>query len=526
MLSLAPALALACGIWYIFVVVVQLIGFLQLYRHYSTKPKAAVSASLSSDQVPHVTVLRPVKGLEPQLYECLAATFKQSYPRDRLTTYFCVASAADAALPTLRRLLTNFSDSDAKIFINEHDQSDQQDGQRPKLGPNPKIQNMSRAYKEAKGDVIWILDSNIWVGRGVAARMVDKLCGFSAHSNDKKRIPYKLVHQLPVVIDGVGACWENKARTPRDLGDNISSLTNLNRTEQKECEVSRNDTESQITLKNFGGRLEEMFISSSHAKFYTAINTVSVAPCVVGKSNMFRKSHLAYLTAQKNPHSPGIDFFSENICEDHLIGDLLWREKVLEEQHGHPFYRHGIMLGDLAIQPMAGMSIQEYAGRRVRWLRVRKWTVPLATLVEPGVEPFVCSAFGAFSLTHLPWLQQLPGISFSWPTFALAWLLSISIWMWLDAYVYTKLHSGTSIEFDAATPSFLQPPKRTLRHPTRQWVLAWLTRELLALPIWLWACFGGTVVTWRGKQFCVNYDMTVSEVTPPRVRAASKARQD
>lgn len=42
--------------------------------------------------------------------------------------------------------------------------------------------------------------------------------------------------------------------------------------------------------------LEELFLSTSHAKFYTAISTVAVAPCIVGKSNMFRRSHLNALT--------------------------------------------------------------------------------------------------------------------------------------------------------------------------------------------------------------------------------------
>ena len=278
-------------------------------------------------------------------------------------------------------------------------------------------------------------------------------------------------------------------------------------------------------------------MAGSHAKFYTAINTVSVAPCIVGKSNMFRKSHLDYLTSSSSQYSPGIDFFSENICEDHLIGDLLWRKKVKEEKEGTKFYKHGLVFGDLAIQPMAGMSVREYWARRVRWLRVRKWTVTLATFVEPGVEPLLCSAYGAFAFTTLPWCHDTFGVPQTWLAFVGFWVASVLAWMAVDSLTYAKLHSGSSIELDSDTPSFARPPKALARRPLGQWVLAWLGRESLALPIWSWACLGGTTVKWRGKTFRVGLDMRVIEIkdkrqsisvssTPNSSRSRSKDRLD
>jgi ceramide glucosyltransferase len=279
-----------------------------------------------------------------------------------------------------------------------------------------------------------------------------------------------------------------------------------------------------------------MFMASSHAKFYTAINTVSIAPCIVGKSTMFRRSHLNYLTSGASPYSPGIDFFSENICEDHLIGDLLWRKKVGEEKAGQKFYKHGLVFGDLAIQPMAGMSVREYIARRVRWLRVRKWTVTLATFVEPGVEPLLCSAYGAFAVTTLPWFHSIFRIPQTWPAFTVFWLISVTTWMSMDTLVYAKLHSGASVELDDDTPSFARPLGHS-RRPFKEWIAAWIGREFLAWPIWAWACLGGTTVMWRGKKFRVGLDMKVVEIkdrgkagdsTPEleRARSRSKDRQD
>ncbi|RDW84755.1 ceramide glucosyltransferase [Coleophoma cylindrospora] len=518
------SIALVGGVWYFFILVVQIIGFTQLYRHYSSKPKAAVSPTLQPDDVPHITIIRPVKGLEPQLYECLASTLQQSYPSSKLTVYFCVSSVDDPSYPVLQRLLADFPQFDVKLFVEDEDPNLSGDGKSSNLGPNPKIRNMSRGYREAKGDLIWVIDCNIWVGKGVAGRMVDKLCGL--RPNGQRTQPYKFVHLLPLVVDSVGVSRNAESR-------------GLLETEEAATHTTSNSSIDTI-LRTGGGRLEEMFMASSHAKFYTAINTVSVAPCIVGKSNMFRKSHLDALTNRDSPYSPGIDFFSEYICEDHIIGDLLWRKKVPgHEDEG--WKNHGLVFGDLAIQPMANTSISSYIARRVRWLRVRKWTVMLATFVEPGVEPLLCSAYGAFALTTLPYFPSIPS---TWSAFFLCWLISIFCWQTLDYICYRKLHSGASVELDADTPSFARPltKSQSSRRPLGEWLLAWWGRELLALPIWCWAVYGGATIMWRGKRFRVGMDMKAREIkedverakavreaedgTGGGSRGSSKSRQD
>jgi len=399
-------------------------------------------------------------------------------------------------------------------------------GEIANLGPNPKIRNMSRGYRESKGDIIWIIDCNVWIGKGVAGRMVDKLFGFKADGS--KSTPYKFVHQLPLVVDSVGASIEEDTRDLLNMDRNKRhQIRSTNSAPYATSVIPENESFLSTVLRTGGGRLEEMFMSSSHAKFYTAINTVSVAPCIVGKSNMFRRSHLDHLTSNSSPYSPGIDFFSENICEDHLIGDLLWRNKVPGEERGLKFHNHGLVFGDLAVQPMAGMSVSEYVARRVRWLRVRKWTVILATFVEPGVEPFLCSAYGSFAITTLPWFNQKLGVPQTWAAFSLVWLVNIMAWMTLDSFVYQKLHSGSSIELDSNTPSFALQQNKKGRRPLGEWVLAWLGRESLALPIWIWACYGGTTVMWRGKKFRVGLDMRVKElkVGSGRVNCESKKQK-
>jgi ceramide glucosyltransferase len=460
-------------------------------RHFSHAPPAVTW----SQDAPHVNIIRPVKGLEPSLYDCLASTFRQTYPKDRLHVRFCVSDHNDPALPVLHRLIKDFPSFDAQVLIEDEDVA-LQDGQL-QLGPNPKIRNMSRAYRESIGDFVWIIDCNVWVAKGVCGRLVAKLEG----RGEKRK--NKFVHQLPLVIDTLGTTTQEETRVLLD--DSSSQIRTTS--SAKDSLLSREH--GQRTASSIGGgRLEELFLSSAHAKFYTAINTVLIAPCSVGKSTMFRRRHLDYLT-----DGAGINYFSENICEDHLIGDLLWKGKVAEEVGGERWGKHACCFGDLALQPMANMSLAEYWRRRIRWLRVRKYTVTLATFVEPGTESFLCSLYGAFAVTTLPSFQSYVGIPPTWIAFAIFWLCSVSAWCLVDRTLYLLLHSGRSIETDDDTPAFALPPQEGRRRSFSDWLFAWIGREALALPIWIWAVYGGARVEWRGREFWVGMDMKVHEIT-------------
>jgi ceramide glucosyltransferase len=460
---------------------------------------------------PHVTVIRPVKGVEPCLYECLASVLRQDYPRHKLTVSMCVSTRKDPAFPTLEKILRDFSHCDVRILVEKEDPLLQEDSTYP-LGPNPKIRNMSRAYREAKGDIIWIIDCNVWVGKGACGRMVDKLCGYGS-KNGKQ---YKFVHHLPVAVD---------VDADESLADEARPL------------LANNDNgdyaakhRAPSVLKDRGGRLEELFLASSHAKMYTAINTVLIAPCIVGKSNMFRQSHLNYLTVPKpgdtRPRNPGIDYVSDHLCEDHIIGDWLWKNKVREEkEQGVRLGKHALVLGDLAFQPVAGMSVKAYIDRRLRWLRVRKYTVLAATLVEPGTESIVCSLLGAHGITTIiaRFLQDrnmaLGSQLGTWCAFFLIWASSIIIWCLVDWTLYLILHSSATVETDENTVSFARPeqPNRRKGQPRRpftHWLAAWIGRESLAFPIWFWAVYGGSTIVWRNSAFRVSiWDATAREAT-------------
>jgi len=410
-------------------------------------------------------VIRPVCGLEVELAACLESAFRQTYPRDKFSIRLCVESESDPAYPLLQKLVAQFPDVDGQVLVQEHDA----EVHARALGPNRKIRNLSRAYREAKDDVVWILDSNVWVGRNTAGRMVDQLMGMHADGT-RPRDGFKLVHQLPLAIDALSVAkpWT------------MESMWN-----------------------HGGGRLDEMYLATTHAKFYSAINLVGV-PCTVGKSNMFRKSDLDDATAcGYNPSGlTGLDYYSPFICEDLLIGQMLSRLKRADVGN------HAVLFGDLAIQPMGNLSVQGYISRRVRWLRARKWDVLVATTVEPGIECLVWSAYLIFAVRTLSLFETV--IAPTWAGMAGLWCGCMGVWALVDRLVYAMLHSGLSIDVDEHTPAFASGALGS-RRGLGEWIVAWLGREVLALPIWIWAYYGPSVVTWRGKKFRIARDMTVVE---------------
>jgi ceramide glucosyltransferase len=386
----------------------------------------------------------------------------------------------------LQKLLEKYAHFDTHIFIETEDPNLK--GEKGKTrGPNAKIRNQSRSYREAKGDIIWMVDCNVWVSKGTCGRMVDALCGLAGNP------PNKFVHQLPMVV------------APSTSGP----------------------TTAASLWNQLGGRFEEAWFSAAHAKFYTAINTVLIAPCIVGKSNMFRKSHLDALTKGE-----GIDYFSYNICEDHLIGDILWRqpvpetvlqlsEKVVSGSSKQKWGNHALDFGDLAIQPIENMSVSQFWSRRVRWLRARKFTVMLATLVEPGTESVLCSLYGAYALTTLSYFKDL-GLPQTWTMFWGFWLCSEAIWATVDLLLFRYFETGLSVETDENTPEFAQfrHKKDFKRKEITEWYAAWIGRELLAFPIWLWAIYGGATVHWRGRVYRVGLDMRVRELAASSSKSA------
>lgn len=62
-----------------------------------------------------MSILRPLKGLDTNLYENLESTFKQEYPTYEII--FSVADEHDQALPVVKHLLEKYPGTNARVIV-------------------------------------------------------------------------------------------------------------------------------------------------------------------------------------------------------------------------------------------------------------------------------------------------------------------------------------------------------------------------------------------------------------------------
>jgi ceramide glucosyltransferase len=107
-------------------------------------------ASATATEQPAVSVLKPLHGLEPGLYDNLRSFLDQNY--SEMQVVFGVRHSTDAALPVVRELCRNYPDRDIALVIN------------PRVaGSNLKVANLDNMMPAAKHDILVMADSDMRV---------------------------------------------------------------------------------------------------------------------------------------------------------------------------------------------------------------------------------------------------------------------------------------------------------------------------------------------------------------------------
>lgn len=108
---------------------------------------------------PKVTILKPLRGSDPETYSNLRSFCQQDYPQYQIV--FAVQDAADPSIEIVQRLIRQFPERDIQLVVSNRT-----------IGINPKINNLSNAAIEAKYE-LWVLaDSDIRVGRDYLQQIV------------------------------------------------------------------------------------------------------------------------------------------------------------------------------------------------------------------------------------------------------------------------------------------------------------------------------------------------------------------
>lgn len=97
---------------------------------------------------PAISVVRPLRGVEPFSAQTLEAALRLDWPVQE--TLFCVADRDDPVIPLVRRALAAHPHVDARLLIGA-------DG----WTANPKLDNMTKGFREARHPLIVFTDSNL-----------------------------------------------------------------------------------------------------------------------------------------------------------------------------------------------------------------------------------------------------------------------------------------------------------------------------------------------------------------------------
>jgi ceramide glucosyltransferase len=122
----------------------------------------AFEATLGDAQLPFVSQLKPLHGLEPQLEENLESFFTQDYPQ--FEVLFGVDQEDDEAAAVARRVMERHPERESRIMVNGEP-----------LWPNPPAYSFHRMAEVARGEILVTSDSDVIVDRNYLRQVVPPL---------------------------------------------------------------------------------------------------------------------------------------------------------------------------------------------------------------------------------------------------------------------------------------------------------------------------------------------------------------
>jgi len=119
------------------------------------------SRKLDREFAPDVTILKPVKGVDPRMYSGLASHCRQQYA-GRFEIIFGVSSLDDPAVGEIERLRAEFPECTIRLVEC-----------RERLGTSGKVSNLVQMLREARYDHVLINDSDIRVSPLYLSRVME-----------------------------------------------------------------------------------------------------------------------------------------------------------------------------------------------------------------------------------------------------------------------------------------------------------------------------------------------------------------
>lgn len=119
-------------------------------------------SQLPENQLPPVSVLKPLKGIDPEIWESFSSHCEQDYPDYQLI--LGVSDAQDPAAGVVRRLQEKYPQRQIKLVVCDRD-----------LGTNPKVSALAQMLPAARHEVLLVNDSDVRVPPDYLRRVIAPL---------------------------------------------------------------------------------------------------------------------------------------------------------------------------------------------------------------------------------------------------------------------------------------------------------------------------------------------------------------
>ena len=135
------------------------LGLASFLRHSRQKLR---QAPLPENQLPPVSILKPLKGVDPEIWASFCSHCDQDYPGFQLI--FGVSDPADPAIEVVRKLQAKYPNLPIDLIVCDHI-----------LGANIKVSNLAQMLPAARHELLLVSDSDIRVPPDYLRRVIAPL---------------------------------------------------------------------------------------------------------------------------------------------------------------------------------------------------------------------------------------------------------------------------------------------------------------------------------------------------------------
>ena len=155
LLEVVAVIGAAGSLFFYLLSALGIVSFLRSTRRGPTQP-------VLHNPLPPVSVLKPLKGIDPEIWESFCSHCEQDYPQFQLI--FGVSDPADPAIEVVRRLQAKYPAVPIELIVCDR-----------VLGTNIKVSNLAQMLPAARHEILLVNDSDIRVSQDYLSKVTAPL---------------------------------------------------------------------------------------------------------------------------------------------------------------------------------------------------------------------------------------------------------------------------------------------------------------------------------------------------------------